>query len=153
MNKILISVLTLVSLAGCAGRYDYYTGDVRYVQDGADCVYYIDETGNDYSSDIRHLDIEKKIVYRNTMCRDLYARDTFDTAATRRDRRTVIPAADESQESADATTAVETPAAAPAMPPAATVPDTPCGCIATTAPRDMPCNMALRRRYIIMPTM
>ena len=153
MNKILISVLTLVSLAGCAGRYDYYTGDVRYVQDGADCVYYIDETGNDYSSDIRQLNINKKIIYRNTMCRDLYARDTFDTAATRRDRRTVIPAADESQKSDDTTTVVDTPAPAPATTPADTATPAPCGCIATTAPRDMPCNMELRRRYVIMPAM
>lgn len=153
MNKILISVLTLVALAGCAGRYDYYTGDVRYVQDGADCVYYIDETGNDYSSDIRHLDIEKKIVYRNTMCRDLYARDTFDTAATRRDRRTVIPAADESQESADSTTTTDTPAPASDATPVVAATPAPCGCTAVSATRDMPCNMALRRRYIIMPTM
>ena len=65
----------LAMLAGCANYYDYYKGGVRYTQDGEDCVYYAAERGRRYSDDIRSLDADKKIVYRNTMCRDLYVRD------------------------------------------------------------------------------
>lgn len=73
MKKFLISVIALAGLAGCA--YDYYKGDVRYTQDGDDCIYYADEYGRNYSSDVRGLDDKKRIVYRHTRCEDLFARD------------------------------------------------------------------------------
>ena len=75
MKKKFLSVLVLVGLAGCSSSYDYYNGDVRYTQDGDDCVFYSMERGRHYSEDIRTLDLDKKIVYRNTRCADLYARD------------------------------------------------------------------------------
>ena len=73
MKKALFSVIALAALAGCA--YDYYRGGVRYVQDGDDCIYYYGEYGSHYTSDIRTVDTDKRIVYRNTNCADLFARD------------------------------------------------------------------------------
>ncbi|MBO4625903.1 MAG: hypothetical protein J5679_01335 [Alphaproteobacteria bacterium] len=73
MKKALFSVIALAALAGCA--YDYYRGGVRYVQDGEDCVFYYGEYGAHYASDVRELDTDKRIVYRNTRCSELFARD------------------------------------------------------------------------------
>ena len=73
MKKILFSVIALAALAGCA--YDYYRGGVRYVQDGDDCIFYYGEYGSHYTSDIRTVDTDKRVVYRNTSCADLFARD------------------------------------------------------------------------------
>jgi len=42
MKKSLLSLLALALIAGCSG-YDYYKTDVRYRQDGDDCVYYYSE--------------------------------------------------------------------------------------------------------------
>ncbi len=74
MKKILVSVVALAALAGCAS-YDYYRGGVRYVQDGEDCVFYSGEYGSRYTNDISKVDTSKKVVYRNTSCADLFARD------------------------------------------------------------------------------
>ncbi|MBP3545231.1 MAG: membrane lipoprotein lipid attachment site-containing protein [Alphaproteobacteria bacterium] len=74
MKKTLFVLFGLVVLAGCSS-YDYYKGDVRYVQDGEDCIFTATEAGYRYSSDIRELNADKEIVYRNTMCRDLYLND------------------------------------------------------------------------------
>lgn len=73
MKKMLFSVVALAALAGCA--YDYYNGGVRYVQDGEDCIYSYGEYGSRYNGDIRSVDTDKRIVYRNTSCADLFARD------------------------------------------------------------------------------
>lgn len=73
MKKVLVSVIALAALAGCA--YDYYSGGVRYVQDGEDCVFYYGESGYRYSNEIHSVDTDKRIVYRNTSCADLFARD------------------------------------------------------------------------------
>lgn len=73
MKKFLFLSVALAAVAGCA--YDYYRGGVRYVQDGDDCVYYYGEYGSHYTSDIRTVDTDKRIVYRNTNCADLFARD------------------------------------------------------------------------------
>ncbi len=75
MKKILVSMIALTALAGCATYYEYYNGGVKYVQDGEDCIYYAGEQGRHYDSEIRDLDSSKKIVYRNTRCADLFARD------------------------------------------------------------------------------
>ncbi|MBQ8293992.1 MAG: hypothetical protein IJX89_01225 [Alphaproteobacteria bacterium] len=77
MKKVLVSMISLIALAGCSSYYDYYKGGIRYTQDGDDCIFYSAERGRHYSEDIRSLDLDKKIVYRNTMCRDLYTRDNF----------------------------------------------------------------------------
>ena len=73
MKKILVSIVALSALAGCA--YDYYRGGVRYVQDGEDCVFYYGEYGSHYSNEIRELDTDKRVVYRNTSCAAIFARD------------------------------------------------------------------------------
>jgi len=73
MKKALISVIALAAFAGCAS--DYYRGGVRYVQDGDDCIYYYGEYGSNYNSSVRTIDTEKRVVYRNTSCADLFARD------------------------------------------------------------------------------
>ena len=91
MKKTLFAVIGLAILSGCSS-YDYYKGGVRYVQDGDDCVFYSAERGRHYSEDIRKLDADKKIVYRNTMCRDLYVRDNMGVASTNA-RQILSPAA------------------------------------------------------------
>ncbi len=75
MKKMFVSVLALTALAGCGGYYDYYKGGVRYTQDGEDCIYYAGEYGRNYSRDISGMDANKKVVYRNTRCADLFNRD------------------------------------------------------------------------------
>ncbi len=75
MKKVLVSVFASAALAGCAGYHDYYTGNVRYTQDGKDCVYYATDAARHYSDDIASIDADKKIVYKNTKCSDLYAAD------------------------------------------------------------------------------
>lgn len=92
MKKVLVSIFALAGLAGCASYYDYYRGDVRYTQDGEDCIYYSGEMGNHFSADVRNMQMGKKIVYRNTRCADLYNRD-FAGQVTRADRVVVSPAA------------------------------------------------------------
>lgn len=96
MKKILVSVIALTSLVGCGAYYDYYKGGVRYTQDGRDCVYYVGERGRDFSDAVDGVDSRKKIVYRNTRCEDLYARDTFGVAP-REPRQVLAPAAEKAQ--------------------------------------------------------
>lgn len=90
MKKIL-ALTALVALAGCSDYYDYYKGGVRYTQDGDNCIYYSNETARHYSSNVNAADLGKKIVYRNTRCADLYARDTLDQEP-RAERRVLTPA-------------------------------------------------------------
>ncbi|MBO7643320.1 MAG: hypothetical protein J6S74_04290 [Alphaproteobacteria bacterium] len=80
MKKVLISAIALATLAGCA--YDYYRGGVRYVQDGEDCIFYAGEYGSRYTGDVRELDTSKRVVYRNTSCSELFARDNGGVAPT-----------------------------------------------------------------------
>lgn len=75
MKKTLFALIAFAGLAACSG-YDYYQGDIRYVQDGEDCIFYATESGARYSDEIRDVNTDKEIVYRNTFCRDLYQRDT-----------------------------------------------------------------------------
>lgn len=91
MKKILFSVVGLAILSGCT-YYDYYKGGVRYTQDGEDCVFYSAERGRHFSNEIRSLDADKKVVYRNTMCRDLYNADNMGQPS-RHDRKIIVPAA------------------------------------------------------------
>ena len=93
MKKILVSLIALVGLAGCGAYYDYYKGGVRYTQDGQDCIYYAGEYANNFSKYVGGMDESKKIVYRNTRCEDLYARDTFG-AAPRAPRQVLAPVAE-----------------------------------------------------------
>lgn len=88
MKKAILSVLGLTLLAGCSG-YDYYKTNVDYYQDGEDCVYYFTEKGKKFDNEIRNLKDDKKIVYRNTRCSDLYKSDTFSTE--RNDRKAIVP--------------------------------------------------------------
>ena len=90
MKKALLVGLGLSMLAACSG-YDYYKTDVRYYQDDEDCIYYSNERGKRFDSDIRALRDGNRIVYRNTRCSDLYMRDTMGHNE-RNDRRAIIPA-------------------------------------------------------------
>ena len=88
MNKVFLSILGLGLIAGCSG-YDYYKTDLRYRQEGKDCVYYHNEDGRKFNEDIRALKDAKKVVYRNTKCEDLYNDDTF--GFERNDRKAIVP--------------------------------------------------------------
>lgn len=92
MKKVLVSVFALAALAACGGSYDYYQGGVQYTQDGEDCVYTMGERGRHFNNDIYDMNNGKKIVYRNTRCADLYARDNLGQAP-RHDRQAIVPAA------------------------------------------------------------
>ena len=93
MNKVLFSLMTVGAIAGCSS-YDYYKSDVRYTQSGKDCIYYLDEYARHYSEDIRGIDTDNRIVYKNTRCADLYARDNGGRVE-RNDRKIVVPAVTE----------------------------------------------------------
>ena len=90
MKKGVLSVLGLTVLAACSG-YDYYETNVRYYQDGEDCVYYYAEDGDRFNKEIRSLSDAKKVVYRNIRCEDLYLNDSYGYDE-RNDRMAVIPA-------------------------------------------------------------
>lgn len=90
MKKVLVSVFAMAALAGCGPHYDYYKGDIRYIQDGKDCIYYTGEAGNRFNDEIRTLNTGRRVVYRNTSCADLYARDTMGLAP-RADRVVIVP--------------------------------------------------------------
>lgn len=88
MKKVILSIFGLALIAGCSG-YDYYKTDLRYRQEGKDCVYYYNEKGNKFNNEIRSLKDAKKVVYRNTNCSDLYNDDTF--GFERNDRKAIVP--------------------------------------------------------------
>lgn len=79
MKKILVSMVGLTALAGCSSNYDYYKGDIKYIQDGPDCVYSAVEQGDRFSKDIVRMAGNRTIVYRNTLCANLYDNDAADT--------------------------------------------------------------------------
>jgi len=91
--KKFLALGAFIALAACGGSYDYYAGDVRYVQDGEDCIYYMEESANRYSRDVDSADVDKKIVYRYTRCADLYARD-MGGKTVRNERRVMTAAAE-----------------------------------------------------------
>jgi hypothetical protein len=93
MKKMLVSMLAVAALAGCT-YYDYYKGGIRYTQDGDDCVYYADEYARHFSENISGLDNDKRIVYRNTRCEDLFARDNA-ARLNRNERKALVPVAAE----------------------------------------------------------
>lgn len=92
MKKFLVSVIALGALSGCGGSFDYYESGVRYTQDGDDCVFYSAESGRYFSDEIRSLDADKEIVYKNIKCETLYNRDMMGQMP-RHDRKIVVPAA------------------------------------------------------------
>lgn len=79
MKKVLVSILGAAALTGCA--YDYYNGGVKYTQDGPDCIYQTVEKGSRFSNDVDSMNKGKKVVYRNTICANLYEKDTADQPA------------------------------------------------------------------------
>jgi len=91
MKKLFVALCAVAMLAGCT-YYDYYKGGVRYTQDGEDCVYYAGEAGRRFSEDVRSMDQDKKIVYRNTRCADLFGRDTANLDKPVVTRSVVAPA-------------------------------------------------------------
>lgn len=131
MKKVLVSVIALTGLAGCGAYYDYYKGGVRYTQDGQDCIYYAGEYGRNFSQYVSGIDNGKKIVYRNTRCEDLYARDTFGLPQ-RNERQVLAPAAQE----VSACNSCNAPAEVVST----------CNSCAKAQP-------VLKRRYVIVPAM
>ncbi|MBR5355277.1 MAG: hypothetical protein IK122_04090 [Alphaproteobacteria bacterium] len=123
MKKVILSVLGLALVAGCSG-YDYYKTNVRYRQSGKDCIYYYDEKGKEFNSEIRNLKDAKQVVYRNTKCEDLYGKDSY--GYTKRDRNAIVPARVEEEAPVSA---------APA-----------CGCNKCAK------KQTLKSRYIIIPS-
>lgn len=89
--KKFLTLVALIALAGCSSYYDYYKGGVRYTQDGEDCIYSSGEYARNYSNSVNSADLGKKIVYRNTRCADLYAKDIADQEP-RNERRVLTPA-------------------------------------------------------------
>jgi len=89
MKKILVSMFAVAAISGCT-YYDYYKGDVRYTQDGDDCIYYADEYGRRFSDNVRAMDGSDRIVYRNTRCADLFARDNA-SRVSRNERKAIVP--------------------------------------------------------------
>lgn len=90
MKKLLVYTIAMAGLAGCT-YYDYYKGGVRYTQDGKDCIYYSDEYARHYSANIDGIDGNNRIVYKNTKCEDLFARDNAGRTE-RADRKIIVPA-------------------------------------------------------------
>ncbi len=90
MKKVFASVLGLGLLAACTG-YDYYKTDVRYYQDDEDCIYYSNERGKRFDSEVRALRDGNRVVYRNTRCADLFKKDAMGYSE-RNDRRAIVPA-------------------------------------------------------------
>ena len=79
-------------ITGCS-YYDYYKGGVRYVQRGDNCVYYLEESSEEQFSDkVEEFDDENRIVYKNTRCEDLFARDNAGRM-DRNSRHVLVPAA------------------------------------------------------------
>ena len=75
MQKILSFMIVAGVVTGCS-YYDYYRGGVRYVQRGDNCVYYSEESSEEqFSEKVEEFDDENRIVYKNTRCEDLFARD------------------------------------------------------------------------------
>ena len=131
MKKVLVSAIALTALTGCSAYYDYYKGGVRYTQDGQDCIYYAGEYGRNFSQYVSGIDNGKKIVYRNTRCEDLYARDTFGLPQ-RNERQVLAPAAQEVSCTQCGACGAETVS---------------CGCDSCGA------QLVLKRRYVIVPAM
>ncbi|MBQ7185663.1 MAG: hypothetical protein IJR92_02555 [Alphaproteobacteria bacterium] len=138
MKKLLACAVVLAGLSGCT-YYDYYKGGVRYTQDGADCVYYSGEYARHYSYDINGMDGNKRIVYRNTRCEDLFARDNGGRAP-RPERQILAPAYQEA------------PVVEQSCPYAAKqVAEKPCGCGAAPVVKSCGCNATpvSRRVYTV----
>ena len=75
MQKILSFMIVAGVITGCS-YYDYYRGGVRYVQRGDNCVYYSEESSEEqFSEKVEEFDDENRVVYKNTRCEDLFARD------------------------------------------------------------------------------
>lgn len=83
MKKILISFAVITGLVACSSSFDYYNGGINYYQDGLDCVYTVSETGDNFSNKIDSLSADRKIVYKNTICADLFASDSFNAMGNR----------------------------------------------------------------------
>ena len=91
MKNLIACLFAVATLAGCT-YYDYYKGGVRYTQDGDDCIYYADEAGRRFSDNVNSMNQDKKIVYRNTRCADLFNRDTEKLDKPEITRSVIAPA-------------------------------------------------------------
>lgn len=90
MKKILSFLIVGGVLVGCSS-YNYYKGNVRYVQDGDNCIYYTSERAKHYSDAVERFNDDNRIIYSNTRCEDLFARDNAGRTE-RNGRRVLVPA-------------------------------------------------------------
>ncbi|GHT00190.1 hypothetical protein FACS189421_11930 [Bacteroidia bacterium] len=67
MKTRLISIAAAAGLAGCCCTYNYYDGNVKYTQDGTDCIYTATQDQGTKSRGDRVTE-SKRIVYRDTIC-------------------------------------------------------------------------------------
>lgn len=91
MKKILSFMIVAGVITGCS-YYDYYESGVRYSQEGENCVYRSNEYAENYSENIKGIDDDKRVIYRNTRCEDLFVRDNGGRIE-RNDRRALVPTA------------------------------------------------------------
>ncbi|MCL2331000.1 MAG: hypothetical protein FWC61_00455 [Proteobacteria bacterium] len=77
-KSIFITCGAALSLAGCCCANEYYNGNINYTQRGPDCVYAANQDGGRFTDSFgtsRSMRDAKTIVYRNTSCATIYARD------------------------------------------------------------------------------
>jgi hypothetical protein len=74
MKKALLTAGMLAFVTGCC-RYDYYDGNVRYTQSGTDCIYTFEQNANRYTSRYNSLEESKSVVYRDTICSQLFEKN------------------------------------------------------------------------------
>ena len=120
MQRILSLLLVGGVLFGCSA-YNYYKGNVRYVQDGDNCIYYTSESAKHYSDSVERFNDNNRIIYQNTRCEDLFARDNAGRTE-RNDRRVLVSAAVANKKTKSCPAAVKPAAPKPACECAGAVP-------------------------------
>ena len=76
MKKILSLIIAAAALAACSSSKTYYQGNVRYTQEGTDCIYEMVHDGNFLQ---RTFDEKKRVVHRETLCSQLIERNMIMT--------------------------------------------------------------------------
>ncbi|MCL2538649.1 MAG: hypothetical protein FWE52_04230 [Alphaproteobacteria bacterium] len=79
MKKILMMVVAAIAVTGCTK--EYYNGKVRYTQDNDNCIYRFSQ-GGDFAQ--KKFAEDKKVVYKEALCRDVLANDMAAAAPVAR---------------------------------------------------------------------
>lgn len=72
MRKIPALIIGALALTACVRTTSPYQGNIRYTQNGADCIYEFSQTGSAYSKSFNE---DKRIIHKETICRDLIIKD------------------------------------------------------------------------------